>query len=78
MSYLATLQTRMARAALRQAEADEQDHERDCTACCRARRSADRCPYGRALYDIRVRAAAKLKEERKLDQAVPPGQIALF
>lgn len=68
----------MARAALQQAEADEQDHERDCTACCRARRPADRCPYGRALYDIRVKAVARYREERKLDRQVPPGQMALF
>jgi hypothetical protein len=79
MGYIATFQTRMARAVLRQAEADEHDHLRDCVTCGRAKgRRAGCCPYGQCLYDIRVQAAAKLREERKLDQAVPPGQMALF
>lgn len=81
MTYLATFQTRMARSALRQAEADESDHSRDCVECRRAtqRRSpGQRCAYGQCLYDIRVWAAATLKEQRKLDSQVPPGQMALF
>jgi hypothetical protein len=78
MSYIATLQTRMARADLCEAEANEHDHQRDCAACARARRRGERCPYGQCLYDIRSQAAARLREERKLDQAVPPGQMALF
>jgi hypothetical protein len=71
----------MARAALQQAEADERDHLRDCTMCCHAvqhRAPGERCPYGECLYDIRQRAAARLKAERKLDRQVPPGQMALF
>jgi hypothetical protein len=81
MTWLGSRQTREAREDLRAAVDAEKEHRTGCIACTRAvshRAPGDRCGDGKALAAAARDADKRWRDERRLDQAVPPGQATLF
>ena len=81
MTYLGTMQTRLARQDLARARADVRLHDQACVTCaCAARRrdQSERCAEGQALAAAVTGAAEDLAAEVAADRAPAPGQEALW
>jgi hypothetical protein len=81
VTYLGTLQTRMARQDLARARADARLHDQACVTCASAARRRDqdeRCAEGQALAAAVPAAAEALAAEVAADRAPAAGQEALW
>jgi len=73
---MASAQTRIARAAARDAEAEWKQHAAQCLSC--SRKGAEPCADGAALRNNVARLRNIARKEAELDKAPAPGQEPLF
>jgi hypothetical protein len=81
VTYLGSLQTRMARQDLARGRADVRLHDQACVTCASAARHRtqdERCAEGQALAAAVTAAAEALAAEVAADRAPTAGQAALW